>query len=269
MFRSRLTTKVTLLIVLVLIIGFGVSTVLTIRRESALLVDEHKASARQLTTALIASIESAMLQERPDVTRVLIGELRRQFPVEQVTVYRRNGVEAFTDLTTMQEVERNAGLAPEVLANIRKMRREPGRVMSGAGFARALETRRTDEELEMRDGVPLFTLHRPILNQEKCQECHGSDHQVRAVVRMATSMAPVFEEVRHHRNRQIVIGVLTIVAAAGVLTLVMRQVVIRPIQDLAVVAGRLGEGDFDARARGGASNGPLRGCEIWRWPRSD
>lgn len=38
---------------IVLIIGFGVSMILTIRRESALLVDEHKASVRLLTTALI------------------------------------------------------------------------------------------------------------------------------------------------------------------------------------------------------------------------
>ncbi|HYU15679.1 MAG TPA: hypothetical protein VEL05_06400, partial [Candidatus Acidoferrum sp.] len=95
MIRSRLTAKIALLIVLVLIIGFGASTILTIRRESHLLVEQSKVATRRLADALIASIETAMLQERPDVTRRLIYELKAASPVEALDVYRRNGVEAF------------------------------------------------------------------------------------------------------------------------------------------------------------------------------
>ena len=62
-----------------------------------------------------------MLQERPDVTRTMIG------------------VEAFTDLATAGDVARRAGLAPEVLANISKMQRAPGAPMSGPLFAQALD----------------------------------------------------------------------------------------------------------------------------------
>jgi len=75
--------------------------------------------------------------------------------------------------------------------------------MTGPLFSRALETLTTQESLEVENGVSLFTQHYPILNKEKCQGCHGSDHKVRAVVRVATSMEPVFGEVRRHRNRQI------------------------------------------------------------------
>jgi class 3 adenylate cyclase len=248
MLRSPLTQKIILVIVAVLIIGFGVSTIVTIQRESALLVEQHKSAARRLTAALIASIESAMLQERPDVTRAMIQEIRGSSPVEGLDVYRRNGVEAFSDLETLEEVERNAGLAKEVFANIQKMRRAPGTSLTGPAFARAVQSLTRHEELETRNGVPHFTLLQPIPNREKCQGCHGSDHQVRAVVRIATSMQPVFAEVRQQRNRQILIGVLTILAAAGVLTLAMRHVVIRPIRELATVARRIGDGDFEARA---------------------
>ena len=45
-FRARLTAKITVVIVLVLVIGFGVSTILTIQRESALLVEQNKMAAR-------------------------------------------------------------------------------------------------------------------------------------------------------------------------------------------------------------------------------
>src|SRR6266478_6309656 len=246
--RARLATKITVLIVVVLIIGFGASTILTIQREAQLLLDQNKLAVRRLTATLVASIEGAMLQERPDVTRTVLDELKASSPVEELTIYRRNGVEAFTDLTTMMEVNKNAGLAKDVMDNIKKMARAPGKTMAGPLFQQAIATLKPQENLIEENGVPYFVLHQPILNQNKCQGCHGSDHQVRAVVRVATSMAPVMAEVRTQRNRQALVGLLTIVAAGAVMTVAMSRIVIRPINELAIAARRVGQGDFDARA---------------------
>jgi class 3 adenylate cyclase len=245
--RSRLALKIELLIIVVLVVGFGLSTIISIQRESSLLVEQNMLAARRLTATLVASIEGAMLQERPDVTRMVISELRRNSPVEEFTVYRRTGVEAFTDLSTAMEVDKNAGLAPEVLMNIRKMARPAGPAMTGAMFDRAIETLTTQEALETRGSARYFTLHTPIQNQEKCQGCHGTDHKVRAVVRVATSMEPVFAEVARHRNGQLGIGAVTIVVAGTLLGFAMRRIVLRPVAQLATAARRVGAGDFEAR----------------------
>jgi class 3 adenylate cyclase/HAMP domain-containing protein len=252
MFRSRLAIKIGLLIVAVLILGFGVSTLVTIQRESAALVEQNKVAARRLTATLVASIEGAMLQGRPDVTRQMLQELRASSPIQGVTIYRRNGVEAFTDLATATEVAKTGNLSPEVMEALSRMQRAPGARMSGPLFAQALETQKTQESVEVEANASLFTLHYPIPNRDACQDCHGSDHKVRAVVRVATSMEPVFAEVRRHRNRQVLIGILTIFSAAGVLTVAMRSVVVRPIAALAATARRVGEGDFTVRAAEGA-----------------
>src|SRR5512134_1077170 len=148
MFRPRLATKITLLIVAVMIVGFGASTIWSLRREEGLLVEQNKIAARRLTTTLVASIEAAMLQERPDVTRTVLQELKSATPVEGLDVYRRNGVEAFTDLATLEEVKKNADLAPAVLENIQKMQRKPVTTMTGALFTRAVETLKIQESLE-------------------------------------------------------------------------------------------------------------------------
>src|SRR5690349_2157090 len=247
-FRSPLALKIGLLIVVVLIVGFGVSTILTIQRESALLIEQNKIAARRLTATLVASIEGAMLQERPDVTRTVIQELRQNSPVDALDVFRRTGMEAFTDLTTAMEVDKTAGLAPEVMSNIKKMARPPGKRIDDPLFTRALESMATQEALERHDGTRYFTLLTPIRNQEKCQGCHGSDHQVRAVVRVANSMEPVFAEVARHRNRQLAIGLLTIVAAGAVLSVALRRIVLRPVAALAAAARRVGDGDFSTSA---------------------
>jgi len=211
--RIRLTAKITVLIILVLIIGFGVATILTIKRESELLVEQNKMAARQLIGTLVSSIETAMLSERPDITRGIIDDLRSSKVVQGLVVYRRNGVEAFTDLATLREVSKEAELPKGVMASIEKMRREPGRTMAGPLFTRALDTLQTQEALESRDGATVFTVYRPIPNQERCQGCHGSDHTVRAVIQVATSMEPVMAEVRKQRNRQL--GHLVARAGAG------------------------------------------------------
>jgi class 3 adenylate cyclase/HAMP domain-containing protein len=67
-------------------------------------------------------------------------------------------------------------------------------------------------------------------------------------------MEPVLAEVRKQRNRQIMIGLMTIVAAAAVLAVAMRFVIVRPIHELAAVARRIGEGDFAVRARTGSGD---------------
>ncbi|MBI3636410.1 MAG: HAMP domain-containing protein [Candidatus Rokubacteria bacterium] len=248
MIRSRLAAKILLLIVLVLIIGFGASTVWTIQRESELLFEQNKRAARRLTASIVASIEGAMLQERPDVTRTVIQELKGSSPVEGLVIYRRDGTEAFTDLATLTEVRKNADLSKQVLENITRMQRPPAAKETGPQFQRAVQTLQTQEWQHEKDGIPLFTVLHPVPNLEKCQGCHGSDHKVRGVVRVATSMEPVFAEMRRQRNRQIFIAVLTILAAGAVLTVAMGRVVVRPIEALAAAARRVGGGDFAARA---------------------
>ena len=247
MLRSRLTAKITLVIVAVLIIGFGASTIWSIRLQSALLVEQSKAAARRQTGTIVASIEGAMLQERPDVTRSVLQELKGSSPVEGLTIYRANGIEAFTDLATLSQVTKNAELSKEVLENIRRMQRSPGAANTSPSFRQAVQTLKTQDSFELENGVQYYVVHQPVENQEKCQGCHGTESKVRAVVRVATSMEPVLAETRRQRNSQLLIAALTILAAGGVMTVAMRRVVVRPIDTLAGVARRVGDGDFEAR----------------------
>src|SRR5260370_35424615 len=92
---------------------------------------------------LVGSIETAMVSERPDITRGLIDDLRNSKLVQGLIVYRRNGVEAFTDLATLREVSKEAELPKDVMASIEKMRREPGRTMAGPPLTPPRERRHT------------------------------------------------------------------------------------------------------------------------------
>jgi class 3 adenylate cyclase/HAMP domain-containing protein len=245
--RSRLTAKITLVIIAVLIIGFGIATIWSIRVQAAVLLEQSKLAAKRQTETIVASIEGAMLQERPDVTRSVLQELRGSSPVEGLTIYRANGTEAFTDMSTVTEVMKHAELSKEVLDNIRRMQRPAGLVNQAPAFKQAVQTLKPQDSIETQNGTQFYVVHQPVANQEKCQGCHGTDHKVRAVVRVATSMEPVIAETRRQRNSQLLIAVLTILAAGGVMTVAMRRVIVRPIDQLSRVARQVGDGDFGAR----------------------
>ena len=178
--RHHLRFKVAALIVAILIVGFGVLVILNIRRESETLIAAHREAARLLGSSILTSIENGMLEGRPDSTRMLVQELKTELKdLRQLGVYRRNGVEAFTDLATVNEVNQNAGLEPALIERISKMQRAPGERFSHPLFERAVQTIQPQEMEETVNGSMVLTLFRPLRNLEKCQDCHGKDHQVR------------------------------------------------------------------------------------------
>ena len=137
--RRHLQAKVLSYIVVILLVGFGVLGVWNIRMQSAVLLEQRKEAARGLADAMVTSIESSMLEGRPDIVRVLSRHLHTVKEVEQVTIFRTNGVEAFADLATLEQVQRDASLEPEVVDKIRRLEARPTRTMSHPLFQQAVE----------------------------------------------------------------------------------------------------------------------------------
>jgi class 3 adenylate cyclase/HAMP domain-containing protein len=246
--RHHLRFKVAALIVAILIVGFGVLVILNIRREAETLIAAHREAARLLGSSILTSIENGMLEGRPDSTRMLVQELKTELKdLRQLAVYRRNGVEAFTDLETVNEVNQNAGLEPGMIERISKMQRAPGARVSHPLFERAVRTIQPQEVEETVNGGMVLTLFRPLRNLEKCQDCHGKDHQVRGVVRISLGLERLEGELRMARTRQVGIALLTILGVAGVLVVSMGRLVLEPLRRVASAARRIGDGDFEAR----------------------
>ena len=250
--RRRLRVKVIALIAAILIVGFGVLVIVNIGREAQVLVDANQETARLLATSILGSIQSGMLQARPDVIRRLVQDLKSELKdVRRLDVYRANGVEAFSDLETLNKVNELAKLDPEVVRRISRMRREPGERISHPLFTRAVETGTPQETYESLDGGRVLTLFRPLENRKRCQACHGEDHRVRGVVRITLGVDKLDAELRAARNRQIVIATLTILGVTATVIVFLGRVVLEPIARVVAAARRIGAGDFDARVAAG------------------
>jgi class 3 adenylate cyclase/HAMP domain-containing protein len=248
LFRRRLQVKVISLIVVILILGFGVLVLFNVQRESQALIAKNRETSRLLASTIVESIENGMLEARPDIIRALIQDLKSKLQdIKQLDVFRRNGVEAFSDLTTFEEVDATYGLDKSVRERIIKLQREPGKTMRHPLFTRAVDTLQPQAYIEEGDNGRLYTFFYPLENRQICHDCHGADHRTRGVVRLSLSLAALDRELRDNRNQQASMALLTIAGAVGCLVVLMRQVVLRPIQHVAETAQRIGRGEFSAQ----------------------
>jgi len=248
MFRRRLSVKVISLILGILILAFGILVILNIRRDTEILVAENQETARLLAASIASSIENGMVEGRPDIISGLVQKLKTELKdVRRIEVYRRNGVEAFSDLETLNEVHSNIGLDPALYERIAKMKRQPGARLSNPLFMRAVETVKPQETYEEVDGGRAMTLFRPLPNRTECQECHGSDHKVRGIVRVSLGLEKLDAGLRAARNRQILVVILTILGVSASLVIFMGRMVLRPISKVVRAARQIGSGDFTAR----------------------
>jgi class 3 adenylate cyclase len=248
MLRHKLAFKVTVLMVGILIAGFGFLLALNIRQETEALVAKNQETASLLAQSVTETIEVGMLRVRPDIVRRLLQQLKTELKgVQRISVYRRNGVEAFADLETLQEVNRKVHLDPELVRSISAMVRDPGAPIKNPLFRRAVESMLPQQIYETMDGARVLTLFQPLRNLKECQSCHGTDHDVRGVLQISLGLENLDAQLRAARNRQILVALLTIVAVIVTLLTAMGRLVLQPVARVAVAARRIGGGDFKAR----------------------
>jgi class 3 adenylate cyclase/HAMP domain-containing protein len=253
--RHNLAFKVTLLIVGILIAGFGTLLVLNIKQETEALVVKNQETARLLASSMMQTIEIGMLRVRPDIVRRLIQQLKAELKdVQRIGVYRRNGVEAFADLETLEKVNLKVDLDPELVRSISAMSRAPGPPITNPLFSRAVETVLPQQTYETVDGARVLTLFQPLRNLKECQNCHGKDHEVRGVLQISLGLEKLDAELRTARNRQILVAVLTIFAVTVALLMALGRLVLQPVARVAAAARRIGAGDFEARVPVGSKD---------------
>jgi signal transduction histidine kinase len=246
--RHSLPTKVTSLVVGILIAGFGGLLIVNIRREANSRIEKYEDTARLLATSITTSIQNGMLESRPDIIIRTVTDMKVKLKeVRRVDLFRRNGVLAFTDLETVNAVNKFTGLEPELIKKITKLRVPPGPRNDDADFLLAVNSEKPVQSYQSSDEGRMLTLYQPLKNLKECQECHNKDHHIRGVLRISLGLSQLDAELREARNWQLIIAFFTILGVTATIIKFMGRVVLKPIGKVAQAAKRIGEGDLDAR----------------------
>lgn len=198
--------------------------VLAVTVNAKNLHDERDDPARFLSAnfqrTLTATFRSIMLVGKGGFVRNFIDDIKSMGAVKELRVFDRDGRVRF-----VTEQPKNRAIVSELLKSPREV------------------------EFQERDnGEEYLVSMTPLLNDQQCQKCHGPGHPVRAVVEVASSMAPIHGSIRQNTIRTVVVGIMTLLFVALVLHQFMKQVVVNPINVIGEVASQVGNGNLGVRA---------------------
>ena len=159
--KNRLEIKILLLIILVLLVGFGTYVIISINRESEVLLEQQREKARLFSETVMVGIRNVMLSGKAPYATELVNDARENLKFGTLRVYNNSAKEVFPD--------------------------EGRGIISGAGdeqVRKAIET-----EMEVMFAKPdtmgqQFVRIEPLLNDRECQQCHSGNHKVRGVTRL-------------------------------------------------------------------------------------
>ncbi|UCF96047.1 MAG: adenylate/guanylate cyclase domain-containing protein [Spirochaetaceae bacterium] len=239
-----LTRKINLIIVASLVIGVGVVITYFAYTQNLNLSQTSQGNLRQQSDILFQSIKNAMLPGEAPIAVQLFEDIGLANPAYKIFLLRGNGVQAFSDNSTIETVNANlgsTGFEPKEVFPRDVMVRE-----EDPYFSVSVQERRPILFQETSAGKTFFTIYKPLLNLPKCTGCHGSTHTVRGVINITTDITPVVNQQRN--NLLIASGffVAVVLVLTLLLSLYLHGTLIRPVKHIGEVCTTVTAGDFSA-----------------------
>ncbi|MGD8513709.1 MAG: PAS domain S-box protein, partial [Deltaproteobacteria bacterium] len=110
----------------------------------------------------------------------------------------------------------------------------------------AFHTQTTVKELQEHDGKQILHYAVPVLNERACFKCHGREKEVLGLLSVGIPWGPVETRIASLRNRQILLGIVSISIVAFFLIKWVSRSVTRPILQLTRLANQVSRGNLDA-----------------------
>ncbi|RMH71937.1 MAG: GHKL domain-containing protein [Gemmatimonadetes bacterium] len=181
---------------LILIVGFGGYVLFSLVSNSNALMELNRQKALSLSNSLMSGIRTVMLSGEAEQAVELLRDIRRNVThVENLRIYDRHGDEVYSD--AIYNPTSTLPVTPALLDSVQ----------------RVLKTLQPVEFIKNNPtGTRYMTQLRPLRNEKSCQsaDCHSSDHDVRAVVEVSTSLQQIDDKIRWNRNLALVVGLLVV-----------------------------------------------------------
>lgn len=242
---TPITRKVNSIILISLVIGIGGVTFYFARSLFNTIDMSTRDNLNQQTEILYTSIENFMLTGNAPIAVNFFDDVRGRNPNYTIRLYRKNGVEAFSDNSTIREVNEHIG--SQVFIPRDDEEENPDIVLNEL-FMNAVSAppKSTFDQYE-EEGKFFVRTYEPLLNLPKCTNCHGSTHTIRGVIDLESNIT---ESITKQRQSIIISGGLflgVVIILALWLSRFLRNTIIRPVKTIGEVCRGVTAGDFERR----------------------
>lgn len=250
MFKQSILNKVLGVTIAVAVIGLGGLIYMVILNEQKSLLEERKNSSRLMASFVLMSIYEDMMDERADMVRHLMEDIKKIKGTERVQIIRNNSAEeAFQDFKTLRAVEKEYGeLKREWVADHPN---KENNIAAGIGEPKFREALKLFNEgkkdgvsyIEESEGKRLFTYLMPIEARPRCYACHTTAEEARGVLMISTSLEDMYAAIASSTAKWLIYGFFIILGISILLVFLVRNL-IRPLHMMVSSAKNIASGNF-------------------------
>ena len=246
--RFSLGKKIQLATALTLLLVLGASGVLVLYNASGDLMKQEKGRSDMMAQSIVKGLSTVMMSvNAPVMSHNLIDDQKKLNGVLRVQIIRRDGVQAFYDNKTIQDVNdwRHYKAYPLRIFFTHPKHRT-GHFATDPRFLDVFRYGKAVSYRENVDGKPALTKLFPVRFENNCYLCHGyqAKQKVMAVLRISTPLTDL-DSARHRLVLQIVLffgGAIALLLV--ILSLTIRTIAIRPIHNVMEVIESTADGDL-------------------------
>ena len=246
--RLKLQGKIQLSVFLILLLFLSITGILTLYKVSGDLMHQEGRRSDMMGQSVIGSLSTVMMSvNAPVLSQKVVEDQKHLEGILRMQVLRPSGKQAFYDNKVIDRVNAwrhyNAYSRRSFFAH---PKHDSGRLGQDPRFKDVLAYGRAVSYQETIDGTPALTRLLPIKISSNCLLCHGfqKDQPVMAVLRISTPLT----DFNHSKNSMIMevaaLSLATMVVLSILLSITMRTLAIRPIQEIVQVIEQTAQGDL-------------------------
>ncbi|RMG03391.1 MAG: phosphate/phosphite/phosphonate ABC transporter substrate-binding protein [Nitrospirae bacterium] len=213
---GKLERRVLGALVFVIILGAIVALVVVHNLQKKSIYDTAQEKMIEMSKVISKAIERTMLEGRSDVTMAMSEDLKTLKGVESIEVLNYEGREAFNRQAPRKE-------------------------------ANALKRFQEDLSPFTEISGEKMLIYRPLENTPACQKCHKVKSPFLGAVKISMSLEHEREKVARMTTFNLIATLFVIVILSFILWLVLKRVILSPIEKIKNAAGLLSEGDLNFR----------------------
>ena len=199
--------------------------------QSQNIMAQNERTMNKLTQSVSQSLQTIMISGYADIAELFAERMHKVKDLSDFKIMRIDGSQAFKDNTTLNSVNERRG-EEEFYP------REKETVVSvldkdDVHLLETLSTLKVSSYYEFTEsGERLLTYLAPVRNEEDCHKCHGSDHVVRGVIKLTTSMSMVDADIKRTTVNAIIVVIVALIGVYIATKLLMNYAVVRPIRQM-------------------------------------
>lgn len=214
--KKNLSFKIILIISIIVIIAFSISTYIGVNTEKNSLVENEKKNLIILSNALKKYIEDAMVLKHPEWMSSFVDSIAKSSKLSEINILDENG-------------------KIKVSSNKNKIN------------AITKFQKYTEDYSKIIIKEKIFDYITPVQPKQVCFKCHNKNKNILGYIQIRTSIEPLVKEIKSHRDNHIIAAIITLSIIILIYVFFIYYFVYKPMKQLIVSMKKVKEGNLTTR----------------------